>query len=184
MLRGCGQKLILLGLCAGLGLLTGGLAGQASETAENEHAAQAGEATKNDRGAEAKAAEPVRLDPPLNGHFDINVLRKGEKVQQFRTPIKPIIEFIGIHNNWQAEVGVTIEFGSASGAAELIQLGSRAEDDVRRALQGFEPQGLLAPEGKYRFKRTLTNLLNVRLRTAQVRQVYVTEFKLGYLGGR
>ena len=155
---------------AGKGKETGG-----KEGAEKQEKGAEGE--KAGEGAKPAGAQ-FKLDPPLNGFYDIKVLRSGARVKPFRVEVKNVTEFLGADSDWQALVNLTLEFGGGSGVAEVNANAEQVQADAQRVIQSFEGPELMTPEGKYRLKEMLIDTLNRRLRTAQVRQVYFTDFKL------
>jgi hypothetical protein len=160
--------------------------GEAPAKAEGHGAKPDGEKKEGGGEGEAKgegegkgeAAVHYALDPPLNGRFDIKVFRREDKVREFRVEVPGIEEYIGTRNDWKVKLALVVEFGGGSGVTELQGCLAQAKIDIQKALQAFEGRELLRPEGKDRLKQDLIDTLNRRLRTAQVRQVYLTEYLL------
>jgi hypothetical protein len=128
---------------------------------------------------EAPAATPVptpRVGPPLNGYFDLSVLRSGSRVAQFRLKLEPLI--VQLNGPQRAEIHATVEFGIESGVAELGQDLAPVMEELRGVTTRYTMAEMLTTAGKLRLKDEMAEVINRHLKTAQVRQIYFTNFRV------
>jgi flagellar basal body-associated protein FliL len=137
----------------------------------------AGPPSKVDAGAE----EPCyRLDHPLNGYFDMSTLRTGSRVAAYRYALPDIQTTLPLGPNRSVHVrlSLALEFGDETGIAEVQRGKVAISNEFQSVLERFDPRLLLQTAGKLELKDALVRALNRRLRTAQLREVYLTNFVL------
>jgi flagellar basal body-associated protein FliL len=136
-------------------------------------------AKEGEGGGNAEAATPQYTPgPPLNGRFDMSILRSGVRVTSYRYSLPKINITLacGAHHAAQVRLNLVLEFGSEAGMAETKNHESGLQSELTDLLGHFDTQQLLKTSGKMQLKDAVVRLFNTRLRTAQVRQVYITEF--------
>jgi len=133
-------------------------------------------------GGEAEEGKPTpaptpALGPELDGYFDLSVFRATSKVTNFRKALDPLI--LGLSDRWKAKIQATVEFGNASGVEELTRLQPDLIHDLQSAGAEFGAAELRTSGGKQHLKDALIVVLNRRLKTAQVRRIFFTDFRIG-----
>jgi flagellar basal body-associated protein FliL len=166
---------LVLAVVAGLAGLTWASSAPKAEAPASGHGAAA---------PAAAAAPPFRLGRPLNGFFDMTTLRAGARVSPFRVTLPQVQTSLASRGGADVRVRMTVvvEFGNASGAAELQLAGNEFISECQSVAHEFDPRRLLAVDGKLTLKLALAEAIDRRLRTAQVRQIYFTEFTVESLG--
>lgn len=157
-------RLAALALAAGLGF-----------------AAMAGAAEEGGEKKDAEPAAPVyKLSPPLDGKFDLSVLRSATRISEYRFPVDQIKADLPYSRarNAVVMVDIVLEFGAESGLAEVQSNKSQIVETLQTVMQNADPRRLSTLRGKMDIKESMTQALNRVLRTAQVRQVYITNFKI------
>jgi flagellar basal body-associated protein FliL len=141
------------------------------------------EAPKGEHGATEEAAEapaePVyRMGRALNGRFDVSTLRTGTRIDEFRYRLPELRANLPITQRRIAfvRISLVLEFGQETGMAEIQRSEKEILDEIQNRLANCRPRRLLLVEGKLQLKKELITTLNRRLRTAQIRQIYVTDF--------
>lgn len=168
--------------------------GAATDAGGHGEAAQqdAGDGHGGGHGGEAaeEAPPPYALGPALDGYFDVNVLRSTHRVHNLRHETGDVTITIWERDRHSRSgrrleprkhlllMAATVEFGRESGMAEAHVHAKDIQQTIREVGERFEWEELLSVPGKLRLKRTLVRALNRRLQTAQVRQVYLTDFQM------
>jgi len=171
----------LLGLLLGLSLLLtplravepGGAVAAAEKSADND----------KKKGGEGDASKPSPtptpvLDKPLNGYYDLKVLRASARTGRYQYALKDIQQTTHQGPVWEIMMSCSIEFGSPSGPAEMAEDELGIREEMQQILGGCVPSELLLAAGKLRLKEDLIAALNRRLKTAAVRQLYWTDFRM------
>jgi hypothetical protein len=171
-----------LGLFLGLSVLLSPL--RAAEPAGPDVAA-AEKSANNDKkaGGEGEASKPSPtpapvLDKPLDGYYDIKVLRASSRTSHYHYELKDVLQTIDKGCAWKIMISCSIEFGSPSGPAELAGEELAIREQIQQILDGCQPSELMLGAGKRRLKEDLIAALNRRLKTAAVRQLYWTDFRI------
>ncbi|HOE95423.1 MAG TPA: flagellar basal body-associated FliL family protein [Candidatus Sumerlaeota bacterium] len=182
------RLILVLGLCClfaagSTGVRAGAPAhGTAPEPTAGAAADEAEAAASGETG-HGKAAEPqrpaFRLGPELKGFYDYRVLRARDRLEPYRYPLEGIVvqDSDGLRKQ-KIELGVVIEFGGESGMAELQSLEASVRQEIERLLRDIRFGELIHPEGKSRLKELIVRTVDRQLKTARVRQVYLTEFRV------
>lgn len=189
--------LLAVGLLVALALLDGtpprhaAAAEEAKPEKKDEGEAKKGEGEPRKAEGEGKDAAktpPPKLDPPLDGHFDRSTLRAVHRLADCRVPLKGIHQTIQHVNEktsenetWQVSVECVIEFGTPSGVSEVSTNEQAMQTDICEVIQGFKFRELTTVAGKLRLKLAIVAALNRRLKTARVRQAYLTAFVIDRL---
>lgn len=180
--------LIAVGILCALGLGEGYLnhSGTGGARAAEEEAKPAGESGKpaekpaHGEKGEGKGAPPkpqYQLGPSLDGHFDRSTLRSTRRIVQNRFPFICVEQALEEGDDtWVVRMDCVVEFGTSSALAEMPQYEKMVETDIRETIQGFRIRGLNTVAGKLRLKQAVIQAINRRLKTARVRQVYLTNF--------
>jgi flagellar basal body-associated protein FliL len=172
-----GLALVLAVLCA---VPVTGASGEGEPAPGEPPAEQGAHGEPAPAGEEAAPPPPVyALDPPLKGRFDTKTLLYRHRVTAYRYELKDVEQAIGERRNRKVVLSLAVEFGGESGMAEIQANQARTIDDLGKVLSRFTPKELLTPEGKRRMKEAMVAVLNRRLGTARVRQIYLTDFRLG-----
>lgn len=139
-----------------------------------------GESAHGDAKNEESAEPAYQLGDPLEGHFDLNTLRSLDRVAPYRYSLQAITTTLRYtaSTSRHVRISLSVEFGSESGMAELYQNEAVFTDLVLSILLRFRVQELLRLEGKLKLKELIVEAFNQRLETVQIRQVYLTEFKV------
>ncbi|MCL5270761.1 MAG: flagellar basal body-associated FliL family protein [bacterium] len=128
----------------------------------------------------AAAATRYELGRPLDGYYDLSVLRSGRRLARCRYALPEIQVALGNRQNWQLRLDCAVEFGAETGMAELAQCELAVNDDLTQFLRTIQPEALLTLGGRQELKDRFTQLINRRLRTARVRQIYITDIQVTY----
>lgn len=150
--------------------LPGGLA--AEKPAEGESPAPA-------EGADAaKKAPAYAMGTPLNGRFDLTTLLSETRVATHRYALPEVNVSLPLNARRSAHVRMTLvlEFGGETGMAEIQENEIAFQNEMVTLITRFDPRSLLSESGKLQLKEALARSINTRLRTALVRQVYITDF--------
>lgn len=137
-----------------------------------------GHGTTEDASSEGGEEEAYRLDGPLDGRYDIHLLRAGHRVRQYRKPLKEEIVNLGRSGLWKLVIGVTLEFGSESGMAEIKQREKRLVAQLRDVVHMQRPGDLPTVAGKLKLKRDLIEAFNEHFQTVRIRRIYFTKFQI------
>lgn len=124
-------------------------------------------------------APTYALGEPLGELFDRSVLRSTRRVKELRYPIEGIEATFGNRRTRTVMLSLCIEFGSETGMAEIQEREAEFREVIGRAIKNFKVSDLVRSEVKYRMKETVAHQLNIRLKTAKIRQVYLTDFRIG-----
>ena len=133
---------------------------------------------------------PYRCDSPqLKRSMEMTVVPRAQGVlevchrqlrsEPYRYPLEGIVvqDSDGLRKQ-KIELGVVIEFGGESGMAELQNLEASVRQEIERLLRDIRFGELIHPEGKSRLKELIVRTVDRQLKTARVRQVYLTEFRV------
>jgi hypothetical protein len=156
-------------------------AATAAESAAGRAEGAAGETRGQPAGDEGdtgsgEAAAEIQAGPPLAGYFDLSVLRASFRVNPMRQALDPMQ--VQLDGAWRAEIRCTVEFGSPSGLAELGRIRTAVMEDLIGAAAQFKAAQLLTPAGKLSLKDEMVRAMDRRLKTARVRQIYYTDFRI------
>lgn len=117
------------------------------------------------------------LGPPLIG-FDLTVLRSGKRVENYRFEFENLGGATMSDKQRFVRLSIALEFGAETGLAETARKKEFLSTLFSEAIGEFTTSELLTVAGKLRLKHSLIALANSQLTTAQVRQIYFTDFRI------
>jgi hypothetical protein len=123
-----------------------------------------------------------QLAKPLNGFYDLNLLRAARRVRNYRYPLHKITAKVHSDRLIELTLNCTIELGSETGMAEMAKRELYIIDDLRNLIAEYDPLTLLEPAGKRQLKSEMIGTIHQQLKTARVRRIYFTQFRLRVSG--
>lgn len=118
--------------------------------------------------------------------FDLSLLRSSSRVSSWRYLLKGVKSIAhGKSGPEEESIGkrsiftdIVLEFGRPAGMAEASDREVRLRATIRDLIGKFSSDDLLTTQGKIEFKERIVSEVNAIFKTAKVRQVYLTDFRL------
>lgn len=129
-------------------------------------------------GADAATTRTYQLGRPLDGRFDLTTLRSTHRLENLRYQLPAQTYQIDTPSGRTVVIRLqfVLEFGAETGLAEIQANENAVLEEIEQIVHQANLRMLVGLNGKLQLKEQVARALNMRLRTAQVRQVYMTEF--------